>query len=323
MGDVLGFVGQIAGSAIQADATKSAVGAQLAAIQQQRDALYKNLDPAVVNSQATQADVQQVLSQLALQGKIDPALLQARFASQNGLLNTVGTLGQPAAPVATAATNEILGAGPQAAASQKGLIDAAMTQLKQGATLPPDVQAELVKAGLEQTGMTTGAASGQGIGGTIARTILGTAGLQLQQQRQQQAASLLGSAQNLQTQRQSILQQLFPNLTSNQLATLGGQTSAFNTANGAAPNVGLSGTNIANIWLARVGANNALTQNAANVSSAGALANGAIGANLAGGLSRGVGNSLPTLSQLLTAPNNSTAGGSNDYIAGPDPSAVG
>lgn len=303
MGDILGFVGQIGSAAIQSSAQKSATQAQLNAINEQRNYVYKNLNPDTINAQATSADVQQTLAQLALQQQIDPGLAAARQTAGNNIATQTAQIGQAAAPVMAAAQQEALtgtsgAAGSVDAQGKQQLIDAALAQLKQGATLPPDVEAQLVQSGLEQTGMVTQGARSQGIGGTIQRQILGTAGIQLQMQRQQQAQQLLMSAQNLETSRANILGTLFPNLAQTQLADLQGSEGAFNTSNAAAPNVGLSGTNVANIWLSRVGATNQLTQSAANAAAQGAMAQGNIWGQAAGGATRAASGAVPTSSQI-------------------------
>lgn len=299
MGSVLGFVGDIAGAAISANATENAVRMQQQALQQQRDFVFSQLSPETINAQATNADVQQILSQLALQNEIDPSLSKVREVAQKKLLEQTQNLGAQSGQVADAATAEAL-APNSVAQNKQALIDAALKQLKLGASLPPDVQAELVQSGLEQSGMVTQGASGQGVGGQLLRTILGSAGVNLQMQRQQQASQLLASAQNLETSRANILQGLFPNLTQNQLSNMAGAASAFQTANGAAPNVGLNGTNIANIWLARVGATNQLTQSAANIGAQGAMAQGNIWGQALGGATRAA---SPLANQLWSSIN--------------------
>jgi hypothetical protein len=314
MGDVLGFVGQIGAAEIQSSAAERATQAQLDALNQQRNFVFQNLQPSTINAQATQADVQQTLSQLELQRQIDPGLAAARQAAGSQIAAGTAGIGATSNPIAAQAAAEATSgvsgaAGSTSAQGKQQLIDAALQQLKLGATLPPDVEAQLVQSGLEQSGMVTQSASGQGIGGQLQRQILGTAGIQLQMQRQQQAQNLLMGAQNLETSRANILQSLFPNLAQTQLANLQGAEGAFNTSNAAAPNVGLSGTNVANLWLARVGATNQLTQSAANAAAQGAMAQGTIWGQAVGGAARAAGGALPTASQLWSSLNTNTGAG--------------
>lgn len=294
MSDIFSAGAQVAGAAIQANAVKDATQMQISALQQQRQFVFDNLNPSTVNAQATAADIQQAMSDLALQGQVDPALLQARYQSESNVLNQGQTLGQQSGQVMDAATQQALAGTPGMTDAKNQMVDAALAQLKAGATLPPDVENQLVQAGLEQSGMVTQNAQGRGLGGQMLRTVLGTAGIQLQQQRQQQAANLLTSAQNLSTQQQNILQSLFPRLAQTQLSNLQGQQSVLQQANSMMPNVGLNGSNIANIWLARVGATNQLTQSAANAAAQGQMASGNIWGNALGGASGSLAGMAPS-----------------------------
>jgi hypothetical protein len=310
MGEIFTAAGQIGAAAIASNAQARATQAQLDALNQQRNFVFKNLEPSTINAQATSADVQQTLAQLKLQQQIDPGLAAAREAAGAQIASGTSNIGAQSNPIAAQAAAEATSgvsgaAGSASAQGKQQLIDAALAQLKQGATLPPDVEAQLVQSGLEQSGMVTQAASGQGIGGQLQRQILGTAGIQLQMQRQQQAQNLLMGAQNLETSRANILQSLFPNLAQTQLANLQGAEVAFNTSNAAAPNVGLSGTNVANIWLSRVGATNQLAQSAASAAAQGAMAQGTIWGQAAGGATRAAGGAIPTASQIWNSLNTS------------------
>lgn len=324
MGDMLGFVGQIGSAYIQSSAAKQAQQAQLDAINQQRQYLSENLQPDVVQGVATAADQQNAAARLALQGQIDPSLLAARGGSENAILNASKNLGAQSGLVGDVATGEAISGVPGMEQGKSALVQNALDQLKAGATLPPDVEAQLVQAGLEQSGMVTGGAGagGRGVGGQVLRTVLGTAGIQLQQQRQQQAASLLTSAQNLEQSRQNILQNLFPRLSQVQLSNLAGQEGVLGTSAGLLPQAGLSGQNIANIMLARVGATNQLMGQAGTVAGQGAMAQGQILGNALGGVTNSLGQYAPTLSGWLSsnatsnAVNASIANGPQDYPAG-------
>lgn len=317
LGGLTSAGGQIAAAQMQANAVEEATQMQIQALERQRQFVYDNLNPSVVNDQALAADTNRAANRLALQGLIDPSLLNSRYASEGAIADQLSQLGQGnAKKVADQATTEAIAGGPQMEAAKQKLIDTAMEELNAGATLPPDVQAELVKAGLEQSGAVTGHASGQGAGGTILRTVLGTAGLNLKKQREQQAAGLITSAQNLASSRSAVLQSLFPSLTQTQLANLQGSQGVLTQSNSMIPNAGLSGTDVANIWLARVGATNSLTQQAAQAGANGSMALGGIYGNLAGGLAGTVGRS--GAGQIVNGwlnPSSSSSGGFN-YTSG-------
>jgi hypothetical protein len=323
MGELFGALGQIGAAGITSSAIGDATSAQIAALNQQKQFVFSNLNPSVVNAQSAAADIQQAQAQLALQAQIDPSLIAQRYAAESGSLQSTAELNNPNSPANTtaqAAMANALSTPNTSDQTKQQLIDAALGQLKAGATLPPDVEAQLVQSGLESSGMVTGAASGRGIGGQQLRTILGTAGIQLQQQRQQQAAQLATSAQNLETSRQNILTQLFPNLQQQQLSTLGGQQAAFGQAQGAAPTVGLTGQNVANIWLARVGATNQMAQQAANVSAAGTLGQAQAWSSALGGGTGALGNALGGGSNPL--PLSTITGWLSNQFSGSSPSVA-
>jgi hypothetical protein len=289
-GGIFGAVGSVVGAVIAGDAAKKATQMQSQAIDEAKGLVGSGLSPDTVQGIATRADTQHANQQLALLKQINPSLYQALQTGSAGVAAQAGGFGagSESSAVANQAATEAL-QGDKTKEGQQQLIDAALTQLKAGATLPPDVEAQLVQAGLESSGMVTQSASGRGVGGQQLRTILGTAGIQLQQQRQQQAAGLLTQAQGLQTARQNILQSLFPRLTQNQLGQLQGSESAYGTAAGATPQAGLGGSQIANVWLSRVGALNQLGLQGAGVRAAGELAQGQIWGNAIGSAISGIG----------------------------------
>lgn len=304
MGNILGFVGQIAGSAIQAGASKDVTKMQLDAIAKQQKLVYDSLDPNVIGSQSTLADVERAQKQLALQGQIDPSLLQTRYTAEGGLKNQLDQIlasNAPADQVAKLAASTALTPTPGLNEVKNKLVDAALDDLKEGATLPPDVEAQIVQHGLEQSGMVTGKATAQGVGGTMLRTIFGNEGIKLQAQREAQAAALANSAQQLDTARSQVLGALFPNLTAQQTAKLAATGSTFGATQAAVPQAGLSGTDIANIWMARVGATNQLTQSAANAASQGALAQASIWGNAIGGATRAAPGAYSQLKNLFSS----------------------
>jgi hypothetical protein len=197
MSDVFGAVGQVAGASIQANAMRDATQMQIDALQKQRDFVYSQLEPGTVNAQAQQADIDRAKNQLALQGQIDPALLAQRYASEGAIAKTSAALASgntPADQVAATAAKEAVAGTPGEDDAKKALVDAALKELAAGATLPPDVQAQLVQTGLQKTGQVTGAANASGVGGQVLSTILGTAGINLKMQREQQAANLTNAA---------------------------------------------------------------------------------------------------------------------------------
>lgn len=262
--------------------------------------MYSELSPEKISGQAQNQDVQRAQNRLALQQVVDPAALQARYAAENQILQQASQIGQGAPQnVANVATQEAVAGVPGMDAGKKQLVDQALHELSLGATLPPDVQNEIVQAGLERSGMTTGAASPKGIGGTILRKVIGQEGLKLQADRQARASGLLQSAQNLETQRQQVLGTLFPNLSTVQLNNLKGQQGVLAQSNQMVPEAGLGGTDIANIWLARVGATNQLAQSAADAAARGGMSQAQIWNQGMGGAVGYAANALPSTSSFF------------------------
>lgn len=305
MGDVLGFVGTIAGSAISAKAQRDVAAKQIAALERQRQFVFENLNPDKINKLATAADIKNAKARLALQKELDPELYAARQEAEKKIRADLQELGVTSDKVADQAVKEALDGTDVAAQGKQKLIDAALEQLRLGATLPPDVQAELVKAGLEKGGMVVGAASPKGFGGQITRQLLGSAGVALQQQRQSQAAGLLGQAQNLENSRAALLGTLFPNLANTQLAKTAGTQAILGQINSTMAPVGLTGGDVTNLWLARVGGSANMAREQAQVQ---ALA----GTNIAATWQKAMGsaipyaaNSLPTTSQVINNSNRS------------------
>jgi hypothetical protein len=265
---------------VKSDAAKSAAGAQAKAITNIKDYTQTQMDPALVNKQALQADTDRAKNQLALQGQIDPELLKQRTTSEQMLSSQLAGIGSSASDkVAAQAAAEAIAQTPGAAAGKQQLIQAALDNIKEGATLPPDVQAEIMQAGLQQssgvTGGAPGGASATGTGGaasSILTRVLGTEGVNLQAQRQQQASQLLTAASNLDAQRQQILQGLFPKLQQQQMSNISGTSGILQQSNSMLPQAGLTGTQVASDWLARVGAVNALSSQKAQVQANGTLA---------------------------------------------------
>jgi predicted transcriptional regulator len=286
MSDVFGAAGQVASAAIAANAQSHATQMQIDALNEQRNLVYNTLDPAFINADASATDVQRAKDRLALQGITDPELLKQRYESQKKISDQLGQLGQGTDQVAQTATLEALAGVPKMKEAQQKLIDAALKELDAGATLPPDVQNEIVQTGLERAGQTSGAASAKGFGGQILKTMLGHAGIELQNQRQAKATALTTAAQDLEGKRQQILGTLFPNLNTVQLNTLKGSQGVLAQSNQMVPEAGLGGTDIANLWLARVGATNQLAQSSADAASRGAMANGQIWGNAIGSATR-------------------------------------
>jgi hypothetical protein len=286
---IFGAVGNIVGGALNARAQVKAAKIQAKALKAARDFLFKNLDPAVIAKAAADQDIAQAWQRRAFQEQFDPELAKQREASQAMLSEQLAGIGQgPAQDVAALATAEAVSGSESMQEVKNRMIDAALTELNAGATLPPDVQAELVQAGLEKSGMVSGAASPRGIGGNILRQEIGQGAIKLQADRQARAMALASSAQQLDSARSAMLQSLFPNLQAMQAKDIGMTSGILQQSNALMPEVGLAGRDIAELWKARVGA---YAQGTKDIGEAGASATknttGAIG-DLIGKVGQGI-----------------------------------
>lgn len=260
--NVLGGGGSVISGIMAKRAAQIAGDKQANALRKIQARLEKDLDPAVIAEMARAQDVKRAQDRLALQAQIDPELAAQRQVSQQLLSQQLGEIGaSPSDAVAALAAVEGAKGVPRMDEAKAGLIDAALTELKLGATLPPDVQAELMQAGLQKAGQVTGASTVRpGSAGTnILNEVLGTAALKLRAERQTQAAALSTAAGNLEAQRQQILQNLFPALQKQQLQNIAATSGILQQSNQMVPQAGLSGSDVANLWLQKVGALNQIS----------------------------------------------------------------
>src|SRR6266508_2945751 len=200
MSGAIGAVGSVASAYISAQATKKATRMQIDALRRQREWVFNQLDPAKLQEQTLEADTELAKQRLALQAQLDPELRRQRGVAEEELSRQLEQIGKaPSDIVARKAMEEgIAGVGRLSEVQQK-LIDAAMGELDAGATLPPDVQNELVRAGLERAGQTTPGAGTRAFGGQILRKVIGQEGIALKAARQARALALTQGAQELES----------------------------------------------------------------------------------------------------------------------------
>lgn len=290
---LFGAVGGVVGGIMQANAMESATKMQIKALEKQRQFVFDQLDPNKIGNKARQADQNRAQNRLKLQGIVDPELLKQRYDAEKQISDRLaGLKGDESDQVGSVAAKEAIAGTPGLNDIKSKLIEAAGQELNAGATLPPDVQAQLAQSGLEKTGQMSGKATTEGFGGNILRQIIGTAAIQLKADRQKRATELAQSAQDMDVKRQAILGSLFPNLASKSISKLGATQSVLGQSNQMVPESGLGGADIANLWLARVGATNQLSQSAADVAARGAIGQGNAIGNIIGAGTSGAGSLL-------------------------------
>lgn len=288
MSDIFSAGASIAAAYMQSQAIKDATRMQIEALEKQKKFVFENLEPAVVQEQATAADIQRTQQRLALQATIDPALSQLRYLSQGKLLEQGAAAGGGAGDVLAsqlfAEVSEPEDVRQKALRSK--LIDAALDEIDQGAVLPPDVQAELVRAGLERSGTVGTGSSSRGLSGQLTRRLIANEAIALKQARQDQAVRLGLAANELQNNRLGLLANTFPALKNLETQNIATQTGLLSTANQLTPEAGLGGTDIANLFLARVGATNQIAQSVADANARRALDTAAAWQGALGNLGR-------------------------------------
>jgi hypothetical protein len=303
MGEIFSAAGSMVSAKMQADAMKDATRMQIDALERQRNFVFKNLKPSRVSEAARAGDIERAQSRLALQAQLDPALLATRYVSQDKLLQLAQEGAESAGDVVAAKLFEdTMKEEPRLEELRGQLLDNALAEIEAGATLPPDVQAELVQAGLEGAGTVGAGSDVRGLAGKMTRKLIGNEALQLKRARQEQAVRLGMAGQDIQNQRLGILGSVFPSLKNLQGQNIAQQQAAFQLANQATPEAGLGGSDIANIFMARVGATNQLAQQSADIAARGALQQASALQGMIGGATAAAGGITNTIGRVATRP---------------------
>ena len=238
-----------AGSAyMKKKAGDKAANAQMSALTGQQKILSEELSFSRINQAATEADRLRAQNRLALQKEIDPELAKVRELGKQKLLEEAQrpSESQGTQKIASQLVKENLQADPRLEALKESIIGRAQQELDSGSSLPPEFQADLIRAGVGQGGQAGFRPESKSIGGSIARA-LGLGGEQLKQARQQQAVSLAGAATNMQSSRASILSSIFPTVKAAEDSRKADAASMFGIGEATLPESGLTGREAANI----------------------------------------------------------------------------
>lgn len=246
MGNVFSSIGGIVGGVIGGKEKGRAIDSQKAAVRK-----LQSIDIEKYKSLARIGDKEAYLNKLADTREADPVLAALRDESQTQLLNLVKGTTSPAKDL----LNELVEEGrvqvsdPRYRALEDALISKARTRLEEGATLPPEFQAELVRSGLE-TGATVNPATGTYRQGPLAQILgnkIGAAQLALRAQRENEAQTLANSAALLKNNRLAILSGLLPAASNERAAELNIAGKGLATALEVGPSGGLAGRDILNL----------------------------------------------------------------------------
>lgn len=241
-----------AGAAGAAYAKKSAADkaavAQKNALKGQKKILQDELSFDRINQAATDADRLRAENRQKLQKEVDPELAQLRQLGKDRLLAEASRNPDSlqSSQVAKALFNENAKEDPRLEALKNSIISRAQEDISAGATLPPEFQAELVRAGVQQGSQAGFRTDPKTVGGTIARA-LGLGGVQLEQAREQQATNLAGAATNLDESRARILSGIFPTIKAAEDKRRKDAITDFGIGDSTLPESGLTGREAAQI----------------------------------------------------------------------------
>lgn len=275
--------GATAAAIAKKKAAEKAATAQKKGISQQEELLRKKLDPGALNRLAQATDRERALGRIQLQKEVDPAIADLREFSANKLDEIAkrdqGSL--QSQQVANQLFNENITADPKMEKLKDTIIGRAQQDFDAGATLPPEFQAELVRTGL-QTGAQAGIGTARTSVGGVTSRLLGSAGIQLAQQRAQEGAQLAGTADALARSRQQLLANIFPTVKVQEDAETQRAALGFQLGDSTLPESGLSGNDAVNIEIARRKGQAGLLGQRAAVRAGQAQANGEFTAGLIG-----------------------------------------
>lgn len=206
------------------------------------------LDFDELNKTASEADILKYKTQLDEYAKLDPTFSKLRTQGAANLLSEIQNGGDSAS---TRAVKEIEALTTGSKASQEdaiaALMDRAKADLEAGATLPPEFQAELIKAGLEGAGNQGLSIEGRGAAGSEIRRLVGSEGLALKQAREANARENISAAEMLRARRQDALAGLINVDTGVRDARFNRAGKALAVGQGSMPSIGLTGADAAGV----------------------------------------------------------------------------
>jgi len=306
--------GVAAASAVGAAAAKKkaadkAAHAQTTALKGQKKILANELGYDKVQQASVTAERNRAKERIRLQEEIDPELAEMRKLGKQQLLAEAQkpNASRESVQVAKQLFTENIKPDENLEALKDQIIKKAQAKLAQGATLPPEFQAELVRAGVSQGAQAGLKPTPKTVGGRLYQA-LGSAGVALEAQRTQEAQQLANTASGLQESRAKILSSIFPTISTSEATQRQMAAGNFAVGDQSLPQAGLTGAEAANLQINRgntllkirgqkgqVQAQKAIAggeANAAYIKAAGQFATSALGAYGGGGAG-----ALPTTGQ--------------------------
>jgi len=281
-------------------AADKAADAQSKALKGQKKILGEELGYDKVQQANVTAERNRALERIRLQEEIDPELAEMRKLGKQQLLAEAQKPGasRESVQVAKQLFTENITPDKNLEALKDSIIAKAQEKLNQGATLPPEFQAELVRAGVSQGAQAGLKPTKTTIGGNLYQA-LGSAGVALEAQRNREAQELAQTATGLQESRAKILSSIFPTISQSEATQRQVAAGTFGIGEQTLPQAGLTGAEAANLQINRgntllkirgqkgqIQANKALAAgeaNAAYIKAGGQFATSALGAYGGGG----------------------------------------
>jgi len=279
----------IIGAGVYAASAKKSAAKKAAKARDRALDRVKASEPTDLQSKARQTDEERFAGQLDLQKRLDP---NAAAARETGLAELAGSVrteqDTKAAGAADQAYAELAQEDPNTAALRTKLLTDARAELEAGAELPPEFQAEITRAGLEQSSRSGVGVSRMGAAGQTQRKLLGAAGMDLKARRAAAATAAVGAEAQFTSARQQVLSNL-----SSQLMQIGNNrqqraANAVAVGNASMPEWGLSGREFANAEVRKQDTKNQVELGKGEVQAGQALAQGAYAAEIAGSVASGV-----------------------------------
>jgi hypothetical protein len=288
-------------AAAKKHAADKAAHAQSVALKGEKKILGEELGYSRVNQQAVDAERARAKERIRMQEEIDPELAQLRKLGKQQLLEEAQKPGASRESVQVAKQLFTENIQPDKGLEQlkDQIISKAQAKLSQGATLPPEFQAELVRAGVSQGAQAGLKPTQSTVGGRLYQA-LGSAGVALEAQRNQEAQNLAQTASGLQESRAKILSSIFPTISQSEQSQRQIAAGNFGVGEATLPQGGLTGAEAANLQINRgntllkirgqqgqVKAQQALAAgeaNAAYIKAGGQFVSGALGAFGGGGV---------------------------------------
>ncbi|HYG24431.1 MAG TPA: hypothetical protein VEH04_16760 [Verrucomicrobiae bacterium] len=283
---VVGIAAAAGGAYLQWDANDAALDAQEKAL---NGLQFIDIDQQL--DRATEVDTDRYRRQFEVQREIDPQYAALRDRGAQAILRLLAE-DSDGGSLSDRAMRQVGDYAFAEGEANQSFIDALVQRAKEdldaGATLPPEFQAELIKAGLEGAGTRGESIDGRGAAGTSIRQLVGSAGLDLKERRENNARTNLGAAESLRGRRAAVLQELA--VMDNNLRTAKGQraTGALTIGNATVPAIGLTGADAVNLSLQNINLKNQQTLGLGDIKAQKRLAEGQMYSQMTSAVASGV-----------------------------------